>query len=128
MEPTPKTRDPEAARRTFARVRAQYEDWARHTGDRPRGRPIDLLANVDPDRVAEMAGLVAGVLAGLMLLALAAVALRAALFWGAIARNGAAVGYAAVTFFLVAAGVGALAATLNHHRRLRAARAHPRLA
>lgn len=122
MDRTPKARDPEAARRTFARVQAQYSDWDRHATDRPRGRPIDLLTNVNTDRVADVAGLITGVLAGVLLLGLAAAALRAAVAWGDIARNGAAVGYGAATFFLLLAGVGAIAGTLNHHRRLRAAR------
>jgi len=59
-----------------------------------------------------------GAVIGIILLALAAMAANTAIQWAQIDRDGAAVGWGIVTFFLTLAGIGAIAGSANHAFRV----------
>jgi hypothetical protein len=59
-----------------------------------------------------------GVVIGLLILALSALSFATAHRWAELARDGAATGYTVVGFFLLIAGLGGIAATLNHNFRV----------
>lgn len=59
-----------------------------------------------------------GVGIGIVLLALAAFSLYVAIKWSNGGLDGAATGYFIVAFFLLLAGIGGIAATLNHNYRV----------
>lgn len=116
---------------TFGTVRGRYQDWF-GAGDRGF-LPGRTVGNDDYERPGSGAGggemskmvlLAVGVGLGLMLLALAALSISNAAAWGDIARDGAAVGYALVGFFLTIAGLGAIFATWNHLFRAAGRSAH----
>lgn len=113
---------------TLGTVRGRYQDWF---GRGDRGSLPGRTVADDYDHpgggagggeMSKMVLLGIGVGTGVVLLALAALSFVNAGQWGEIARDGAAVGYALVGFFLVIAGLGAIIATWNHLYR---AAAHP---
>ncbi len=59
-----------------------------------------------------------GVGIGVVLLALSGYAFYTASYWAGFERDGAQVGYTLVGFFLLVAGAGGIAATLNHNFRV----------
>ena len=59
-----------------------------------------------------------GIGIGAILLLLAIFAFVTAANWGALDRDGAAVGYTVVGFFLTLAGIGGILATYNHNFRV----------
>ena len=99
---------------TFGTVRGRYKDWF---GDHER-------PGAGGGEMSKMVLLAVGVGVGLMLLALMALSITNAIRWGAIDRDGAAVGYSLVGFFLTIAGLGAIFATLNHLFRAAGRSAH----
>lgn len=116
---------------TFGTVRGRYKDWF-GAGDRGF-LPGRTEGNDDYERPGSGAGggemskmvlLAIGVGLGLTLLALAAFSFTNAGQWGGIARDGAAVGYSLVGFFLTIAGLGAVFATWNHLFRAAGRSAH----
>ena len=94
----------------------RYQKWS-DANPRRRG-PSALKIPVLSDSAEKMVGMAAGFGAGALLLLLAVVAGTAAASWARIDRSGAAMGYSITTFFLLLAGVGALAATANHVFRI----------
>ena len=109
------TRDPDPAR-TDDTVRARYRAWA-DANPRPRGATAIGMPEVSEGTV-RLAGTAAGVVVGLGLLVLAAIAFTAAKSWGTIDRGGAVVAYFLTGTFLTIAGVGCIWATLNHNFRV----------
>lgn len=107
-------RDP--ADDTFGTVEDRYQKWS-EAHPRRRG-PSALKIPELSDSAEKMVGMAAGFGAGALLLLLAVVAGTAAASWARIDRSGAAVGYSIATFFLLLAGLGALAATANHVFRI----------
>ncbi len=103
-------RDP--ADDTFGTVEDRYQKWS-EANPRRRG-PSALKVPEMSDAAEKMVGMAVGFGAGALLLLLALVAGTAAASWSRIDRSGAAVGYSIATFFLLLAGLGALAATYNH--------------
>ncbi len=112
--------DGELTQRT---VRGRYQAWFGR-GDRGTlpGRTIASDDDHYPS-ASEGAGMSKTVLMGigvgigLVLLLLAALSYGNAASWGGLGRDGAAVGYTLVGFFLTIAGLGAILATLNHNLR-----------
>jgi len=114
---------------TFGTVRGRYKDWF-GAGDRGF-LPGRNVGNDDYERpgagggeMSKMVLLGVGVGLGVMLLALMALAFTNAGRWAAIDRDGAAVGYSLVGFFLTIAGLGAIVATWNHLFRAAGRSAH----
>lgn len=114
---------------TFGTVRGRYKDWF-GAGDRGF-LPGRTEGNDDYERpgagggeMSKMVLLAVGVGLGLTLLALAVLSGTNAGRWGAIDRDGAAVGYSLVAFFLTIAGLGAIFATYNHLFRAAGRSAH----
>lgn len=101
---------------TFDTVQGRYQQWSE--GNPRRRGPSALKVPVMSDAVEKTVGMALGFGAGAVLLLLAAVAATAAASWARIDRSGAAVAYGITTFFLVLAGIGALAATYNHVFRI----------
>lgn len=97
---------------TFHTVEGRYDRWSRAN---PRRRGPSALKVPEMSEGAEkMVGMAMGFGAGVVLLLLAAFAGATAAKWAGVERLGAQVGYTIVTFFLLLAGLGALAATYNH--------------
>ncbi len=59
-----------------------------------------------------------GAVIGIILLALAVMATMTAIQWGQIDRDGAAIGWGVVAFFLAVAGIGSIAGSANHAFRV----------
>ncbi|HYH78237.1 MAG TPA: hypothetical protein VEX86_00520 [Longimicrobium sp.] len=93
-------------------VRARYREWA-DANPRPRGPSAIGMPDVSEGTV-RMAAVGAGVVIGLLLLALAVTSFVAAQSWAEVDRGGAQVGYFLTGAFLTVAGVGCIWATLNH--------------
>lgn len=114
-------------RGTYDSVRDRYDEFLEIQKDKP------VLQRVPPPQRpyspeiidSEMSKTVfaaIGVGLGLMLLGLAGYTLFVAARWGAEDLTGASTGYAIVAFFLAIAGIGGIAATLNHNYRVLAQR------
>jgi hypothetical protein len=101
---------------TFGTVEGRYQKWS-ETNPRRRG-PSALKVPEMSDAAEKMVGMVVGFGAGALLLLLAATAATAAASWARLDRSGAATAYSVATFFLLLAGLGALAATYNHVFRI----------
>jgi hypothetical protein len=97
---------------TFNTVEGRYDRWST-ANPRPRG-PSALKVPELSDSAEKTVGMAMGFGAGVLLLLLAVVTAMTAAKWGAQDRSGAQVAYTIAAFFLVLAGVGALAATWNH--------------
>lgn len=109
--------------------RSVRDRYAAYREANPQKRSRSAIAfpvlPVPSDDMLRLAGTVIGVATGLGLLALALLAFMTARYWGAVDRDGAVVAYGLTTFFLVVAGVGAIAGTLNHNLRVAAAEPEP---
>lgn len=101
---------------TFGTVEGRYQKWS-ESNPRRRG-PSALKVPVMSDAAENMVGMAVGFGMGALLLVLAATAATAAASWARVDRSGAAVAYSVATFFLLLAGLGALAATYNHVFRI----------
>ena len=101
---------------TFSTVEGRYQKWS-EANPRRRG-PSALKVPEISDAVEKTVGMAVGFGAGALLLLLAAAAAAAAASWARVDRSGAAVAYSITTFFLLLAGLGALAATYNHVFRI----------
>lgn len=112
--------------RTQETVRARYKQWF-GSGRRPLpGRAVhdgseywdETDASGGGGGMGRMVLMGIGAVTGLVLLALAGLSFVNAAKWGDYARDGAALGYTLVGFFLTLAGIGALLATWNHNFRV----------
>ena len=101
---------------TFETVEGRYQKWS-DANPRRRG-PSAIKVPEMSDAAEKTLGMAAGFGAGALLLLLAGVAATAAASWARVDRSGAAVAYSIATFFLLLAGLGALAATYNHVFRI----------
>lgn len=103
--------------RTFETVRSRYDEWSRNQPD-PAPRewsPSGHQPNASMPRIIFAA---VGVGVGLLLLLLAALSFWTAWRWADAGREPASIGYIVIGAFLVVAGVGAIAAVLNHNFRV----------
>lgn len=101
---------------TYDTVEGRYDKWSQAN---PRRRGPSAIKVPEMSEGAEkMVGMAMGFGAGVLLLLLAIVAGLTAAKWGRLDRSGAQVAYTITTFFLVLAGLGALAATWNHVFRI----------
>jgi len=110
--------------RTYGKVSRKYDEWVAQEESRPPREylrrtepyiPPDTRGDTDMSRMVQAA---IGVGIGVVLLALAGFAFMTAARWGGLGRDGAQVGYTLVGIFLVIAGAGGIAATLNHNFRV----------
>lgn len=119
-------------RDTYDGVRDKYDEFLEIQSQKPapqRTLPPQRPYSPQPDSGSDMGKIVftaIGVGIGVILLALAGYSLYVARTWGAAGLTGASTGYSIVAFFLTVAGVGGIAATLNHNFRVlaRPARHH----
>lgn len=109
---------------TYDRVRQKYEEFLEIQASKPvlqrvlpPQRPYSPEPETGPD-MGKMLSTAIGLGIGVILLALAGFAFWTASAWGDFARQGAATGYTLVGFFLLVAGLGGIAATLNHNFRV----------
>lgn len=109
---------------TYGRIGKQYDEYSEVAASKPAPAPRGLPPQkpyVPASQEAEMGRTVfaaIGIGLGAILLLLAAVAFVTAAKWGGLNRDGAAVGYTVVGFFLTLAGVGGILATYNHNFRV----------
>lgn len=109
---------------TYGGVRRKFEEWKEIQAHRPppqRVLPPQRPYIPEPATDSEMgktlfAGIGIGI--GVILLVLAGLAFASAAKWAGFDRDGAAVGYSVVGFFLTIAGIGGIAATWNHNFRV----------
>lgn len=119
-------------RGTYDGVRDKYDEFLEIQSRKPvlqRTLPPQRPYTPQPDSESDMGKIVftaIGVGIGVILLALAGYAYYVARTWGDAGLTGASTGYTVVAFFLTVAGVGGIAATLNHNFRVlaRPARHH----
>jgi hypothetical protein len=110
--------------RTYGRIRQKYDEWVAQEAKRPTR---EYLRREDPyippetrgdSEMSRMVQAAIGVGIGVVLLALGVIAFVTAVRWGDLGREGALVGYLLVGIFLFIAGLGGIAATLNHNFRV----------
>lgn len=111
-------------RGTYDSVRDKYDEFLEIQADKPvlqrtlpPQRPFSPAPASDTDMARNVFAAI-GVGIGVVLLALAAYTLYVANVWGDGGMTGASTGYAIVAFFLTIAGIGGIAATLNHNYRV----------
>jgi hypothetical protein len=105
--------------RTFDTIRNRYDDWDHPDRVRATGsRGLFQIERQKDSPVGRIVTTAVGVGIGLILLGLAGYAFWTASWWNEIGREGAVVGYRVVGFFLVLAGAGCIAATVNHNFRV----------
>jgi hypothetical protein len=110
--------------RTYGSVSKKFDGWVESEAKRPLRkhlRRVDKYEPSAPRGESEMSRTIfaaIGVGIGVLLLALAVYAFFTAGFYGELGRGGARVGYTIVGFFLLIAGFGGIAATLNHNFRV----------
>jgi hypothetical protein len=112
-----------ADRPTYDKVGRKYDEWLEIQASKPIVAPVRSTRKSPPPDPAgsDMGRMVfasIGIGIGVVLLLLAALALWTAMKWSGFGRDGAAVGYYTVAFFLTVAGVGGIAATWNHNFRV----------
>jgi hypothetical protein len=111
-------------RGTYDSVRDKYDEFLDIQSRKPvlQRAPVPQRAFVpdsgpDQDMLKTVFAAV-GVGISVMLLALSGYSVYVAMRWGAEGLTGASTGYAMVAFFLAVAGIGGIAATLNHNYRV----------
>lgn len=109
---------------TYGGIRRKYDEFLQIQSEKPvlqrvlaAPRPFQPETRTRPD-MGRIVFTAIGVGIGAVLLALAAFSFYVAAKWGGYALNGAATGYTIVGFFLALAGLGGIAATLNHNFRV----------
>jgi hypothetical protein len=113
-------RDPE----TYGGIRRLYDQWVEIQREKPapprRVLPAHPSYPSTPggSDMGKYAFAAAGVVIGVIILALAALSFYVSAGWADLGRYGAATGYFVVGFFLVISGAGGIAATLNHNFRV----------
>jgi 4-amino-4-deoxy-L-arabinose transferase-like glycosyltransferase len=102
---------------TFETVRSRYDEWSRN---RPHPAPAEWSPSGHQPNSSMPRSIFAaiGVGLGLLLLLLSAISFWRAWRWADFGREPAAIGFIVVGAFLVVAGVGAIAAVLNHTFRV----------
>lgn len=120
------SRDPQ----TYGTIRQKYDEWITLERNRPEREHLRRTETYlpppregNPDMSRTIATVI-GVGIGVMLLALAMYAFRTASFWADAGRDGAQVGYILIGVFLLIAGGGGIAATINHNFRVLAGTQH----
>lgn len=109
---------------TYGRVRQKFEEWEEIQANRPpppRVLPPQRQYTPEPATDSDMGKTLftaVGVGIGVVLLLLAGLSIASAAKWAGYGRDGAAVGYSVVAFFLLLAGFGGIAATWNHNFRV----------
>lgn len=111
-------------RGTYDSVRDKYDEFLEIQANKPvLQRTLPPQRPFSPDTAPEndmgknvFAAIGVGI--GVVLLALAAYSFYVANVWGDGGMTGASTGYAIVAFFLAVAGIGGIAATLNHNYRV----------
>jgi hypothetical protein len=111
--------------RTYTGVRQKYDEWVDLEANRPERdrlrRTDDLHSTEHREGNQDMSRMVfsaIGIGIGVILLLLSAYAFYTASYWSGFGRDGAAVGYMLVGFFLLVAGGGGIIATYNHNFRV----------
>jgi hypothetical protein len=105
--------------RTFDTIRDRYDDWDHPDRARPpSSRGLFQMERQADSPIGRIVMTVIGVGIGLVLLGLAGYAFWTAAWWSEVGRAGATTGYRVVGFFLVIAGAGCIAATVNHNFRV----------
>ena len=110
---------------TYGRIGKQYDEYTEIAASKPaaapqRGLPPQRPYVPEPEE-ADMGRTVfaaIGMGIGALLLLLAVYAFVTASNWAGLDRDGAAVGYTLVGFFLTLAGVGGILSTYNHNFRV----------
>lgn len=111
-------------RGTYEGVSDKYDEFLDIQSKKPvlqRTLPPQRPYSPEPDSDSDMGKTVftaIGVGIGVILLALAGYSLYVANRWGDAGLTGASTGYLIVAFFLTIAGVGGIAATINHNFRV----------
>jgi hypothetical protein len=109
---------------TYGRIGKQYDEYSEIAASKPVAAPRALPPQrpyVPATEEADMGRTVyaaIGIGLGLLLLLLAVISFVSAAKWSGLDREGAAVGYALVGFFLTIAGVGGILSTYNHNFRV----------
>jgi hypothetical protein len=109
---------------TYGRIGKQYDQYSEIAASKPVAAPRGLPPQrpyVPAPQEAEMGRTVfaaIGIGIGAILLLLAILAFATAAKWSGLDRDGAAVGYTVVGFFLTLAGVGGILSTYNHNFRV----------
>lgn len=111
-------------RGTYDGVRRKYDEFLEIQANRPvlqrvlpPHRPFSPAPASDTDMGKHVVAAI-GIGIGVILLALAAYTLYVADRWADAGLTGASTGYLVVAFFLTVAGIGGIAATLNHNYRV----------
>ncbi|MQA91317.1 MAG: hypothetical protein GEU90_13995 [Gemmatimonas sp.] len=110
--------------RTYGKIRRQYDEWVESERTRParnylrREEPPSLHEQRKSTDMSRMVFAAIGVGIGIVLLGLAGIAFASASSWADFGREGAQVGYTLAGIFLTIAGLGGIAATLNHNFRV----------
>ena len=112
-----------ADRPTYEKVSRKYDEWLQIQASKPVVAPVRSARNLPPPEpmgsdMGRMVFASIGIGIGVVLLLLAALALSTAMKWSGFGREGAAVGYYLVAFFLTVAGVGGIVSTWNHNFRV----------
>jgi hypothetical protein len=109
---------------TYGRIGKQYDEYSEIAASKPATAPRGLPPQrpyVPASQEAEMGRTVfaaIGIGIGAILLLLAILAFATAAKWSGLDRDGAAVGYTLIGFFLTIAGVGGILSTYNHNYRV----------
>jgi hypothetical protein len=109
---------------TYGRIGKQYDEYSEVAAAKPVAAPRGLPPQkpfVPAPEEADMGRTVfaaIGIGLGLLLLLLAVLAFATAAKWSGLNRDGAAVGYTVVGFFLALAGLGGIISTYNHNFRV----------
>lgn len=111
-------------RGTYEGVRRKYDEFLEIQAQKPvlqrtlpPQRPFSPPTSSGSDMGRNVFAAI-GVGIGVLLLALSAYSLYVASRWGDAGLTGASTGYTLVAFFLAIAGIGGIAATLNHNYRV----------
>jgi hypothetical protein len=114
---------------TYGSVGDKYDEYSDIRAARPEPAPRGLPPQrpyTPPAQHSDMGRTVfaaIGIGIGVILLILAIISFMTAARWSGLGREGAAVGYIVVGFFLTLAGLGGIIATYNHNFRVLVRRA-----